>query len=104
MLGLVESATCKKGSEKKLESAMGYFRTNMNRMDYGAFAACGIFVGSGVIEAGCKVIVGSRMKNAGMHWSKDHAEKMIGLRGAVRNGGFFDSYLDGRAANDKLAA
>ena len=73
-------------------------------MDYGAFAACGIFVGSGVIEAGCKVIVGNRMKNAGMHWSKDHAEKMIGLRCAVRNGSFLDSYLNGCAANDKLAA
>ena len=73
MLGLIEAMPCKKGNEKKLESAMGYFSFNMERMNYGAFTASGIFVGSGVIEAGCKVIVGNRMKNAGMHWTKDHA-------------------------------
>jgi hypothetical protein len=65
----------------------------MDRMNYGAFTASGIFVGSGVIEAGCKVIVGNRMKHAGMHRSKDHAEKMITLRCAIRNDVFFPSYL-----------
>jgi len=96
MLELVESMPFKGGSGKKLEGAMGYFRANIERMDYGTFSACGIFVGSGVIEAGCKVIVGSRMKNAGMHWSKDHAEKMINLRCAIRNGTFLDAYLHAR--------
>ena len=103
MLDLIESMPCKKGNEKKLENAMTYFRTNMDRMNYGAFAACGIFVGSGVIEAGCKVIVGNRMKNAGMHWSKDHAEKMIALRCAVRNQNFIDSYL-GNSMSSGIAA
>lgn len=93
MLDLIESKSCKKGNEKKLESAMGYFRTNMERMNYGAFAASGIFVGSGVIEAGCKVIVGNRMKHAGMHWLKENAENMIALRCAIRNGEFFPFYL-----------
>jgi hypothetical protein len=104
MLDLIETAPVKKGNEKKLENAMGYFISNMERMDYGVFSACGIFVGSGVIEAGCKVIVGNRMKNAGMHWSKDHAEKMISLRCAIRNDKFLDSYLQNRTLSDKLAA
>ena len=104
MLELIEAAPCKAGSEKKLEGALGYFRSNRERMNYGAFSACGIFVGSGVIEAGCKVIVGTRMKNAGMHWSKDHAEKMISLRCAIRNGSFFDSYLHDRISVEKTAA
>ena len=73
-------------------------------MNYGTFAACGIFVGSGVIEAGCKVIVGNRMKNAGMHWSKDSAEKMINLRCAIRNGNYFDSYLNGCELHYNAAA
>ena len=94
MLGLIQAAPLKKGNEKKIENALGYFRSNMDRMNYGDFSACGIFVGSGVIEAGCKVIVGNRMKNAGMHWSKNHAEKIINIRCAVRNGEFFDSYLE----------
>jgi len=104
MLDLIEVAHCKKGNEKKLDGAMGYFRSNMEHMNYGVFAANGIFVGSGVIEAGCKVIVGNRMKNAGMHWSKDHAEKMIALRCAVRNGEFFASYLRSHASSAKSAA
>jgi hypothetical protein len=101
MLGLIAAAPLKKGNEKKLEGAMGYFHSNMERMNYGLFSACGLFVGSGVIEAGCKVIVGNRMKNAGMHWSKDHAEKMINLRCAIRNGKFFDDYIRDRTVFDK---
>ena len=103
MLDLVKTLPCKKGYEEKLESAMGYFRSNMEHMNYGAFAANGIYVGSGVIEAGCKVIVGNRMKNAGMHWSKDHAEKMISLRCAIQNNEFFDSYLQDHTVSKKSA-
>jgi hypothetical protein len=104
MLGLIESMPCKKGNEKRLDSAAEYFLTNMERMNYGVFTASGIFVGSGVIEAGCKVIVGNRMKNAGMHWSKDHAEKMITLCCAIRNDEFLDSYLHDHISSFKDAA
>ena len=104
MLDLVKELPLKKGNEKKLESAIGYFCSNIERMNYGVFSACGIFVGSGVIEAACKVIVGNRMKNAGMHWAKDHAEKMINLRCAIRNDKFFDSYLNKHAMSYKSAA
>ena len=104
MLKLIETMPCKKGNEKKLESAMGYFRTNTERMNYGAFAASGIFAGSGVIEAGCKVVVGNRMKNAGMHWSKAHAESMIALRCAVRNGNYLDLYLTNSSSSKKHVA
>lgn len=104
MIDLIETMPCKKGKERKLESALGYFRSNKERMNYGAFTACGIFVGSGVIEAGCKVIVGNRMKNAGMHWSKDHAEKMIALRCNIRNGEFFNSYLHNSISSIEDAA
>ena len=104
MLDLIEAEPCRKGSEKKLESSMGYFRSNMAHMNYGIFTAIGIFVGSGVIEAGCKVIVGNRMKNAGMHWSKDSAEKMISLRCAIRNNEFLDEYLRRTESPLKLVA
>jgi hypothetical protein len=104
MLDKFETMPLKKGNKNKFESAMGYFRSNMERMNYGVFSACGIFIGSGVIEAGCKVIVGNRMKNAGMHWLKDHAEKMINLRCAIRNGRFFEDYLSDHNDFDKSAA
>ena len=104
MLDLINSIPCRKGNEKKLENAMNYFNSNIERMNYGVFSACGVFVGSGVIEAGCKVIVGTRMKNAGMHWLKHNAEKMISLRCAIRNGEFFSSYLGGHKMPCKSAA
>jgi hypothetical protein len=93
MLDLIVTLPPKKGNEKKLDSALAYFRSNLDRMHYGLFSAVGIFVGSGVIEAACKLIVGNRLKNAGMHWSKDHADKMINLRCAIKNRLFLDSYL-----------
>jgi len=104
MLDLVETLPCKKGNENKLETATSYFCNNSEHMNYGAFAACGLFVGTGVIEAGCKIIVGNRMKNSGMHWSKDHAEKMIALRCAIRNNEFFDSYLHDNSLHENSAA
>jgi len=104
MLALIETMPVKSGNEKKLRGSIGYFRLNMDRMNYGVFTACGIVIGSGVIEAGCKVIVCDRMKNAGMHWVKDHAEKMIGLRCAIRNGEFLGSYLNEGTSSAKMAA
>ena len=94
MLDTVEAMPRMKGHEERFKKAKGYFQKNMDRMNYGVLTALGIFVGSGVIEAGAKVIVGNRMKCAGMHWSKENAENMIALRCAVRNGGFLDTYLD----------
>jgi hypothetical protein len=104
MISLIEKQPCWKSNEKKLQDALDYFRNNAHRMNYGIFAALGIYVGSGVIEAGVKVIVGNRMKNAGMHWKKDQANKMIALRCAIRNGKFFCSYLPDQSIRHNLAA
>jgi hypothetical protein len=49
-------------------------------MRYKWFRQCGLFVGSGVVEAGCKNIVGTRLKQAGMHWTTDGADSIIDLR------------------------
>ena len=46
--------------------ALGYFKTNAHRMRYAYFRERGMFVGSGVVEAGCKSIVGQRLKLSGM--------------------------------------
>lgn len=57
-----------------------YFRSNRARMDYQAFRQQGLFIGSGVVEAGCKRIVGQRMKNSGMHWTVPGADAIGALR------------------------
>ena len=78
----------RKHNEKQIEKRLAYFTENADKMRYGLFKAAGMFVGSGVIEAACKTIVGKRMKNAGMHWSKKNAEGVIALRCAIYSGEF----------------
>jgi hypothetical protein len=49
-------------------------------MRYHWFRQCGLFVGSGVVEAGCKAVVGQRLKQSGMHWTVSGADAIIALR------------------------
>ena len=62
------------------EKELGYFLNNAPRMRYKWFRQCGLFVGSGVVEAGCKSIVGMRLKQAGMHWTVTGADSITALR------------------------
>ncbi|MDZ4799701.1 MAG: hypothetical protein SGI92_16195 [Bryobacteraceae bacterium] len=75
-----------------------YFETNANRMRYPEFRAKGLFVGSGVIEAGCKAVIGSRLKQSGMFWTVRGANDIIALRCCRLNGRFEDYWEERRAA------
>jgi hypothetical protein len=66
--------------------AIEYFQTNAERMRYARFRRQGLFVGSGVIEAGCKTIVGQRLKQSGMRWTVRGANAIIALRCADLSG------------------
>lgn len=61
-------------------SKIGYFKNNAHRMRYKQFRQEGLFVGSGVVEAGCKSIVGLRLKRSGMEWTVRGANSIIALR------------------------
>jgi hypothetical protein len=50
------------------------------RERYHWFRLCGLFVGSGVVEASCKSVIGQRLKQAGMHWTVNGADAIIALR------------------------
>ena len=63
-----------------VEEALHYFVTNVSRMQYGTFRAAGYFIGSGVVEAGCKTLIGGRCKQSGMFWSESGAENILALR------------------------
>ena len=71
----------------------GYFANNRERMRYGAFRAHDLFVGSGVVEAGCKTIVGGRLKGSGMRWTVRGAESIISLRCAEASGRWDEVWL-----------
>ena len=76
---------------KETGKAIGYFEHNENRMLYGTFKAAGYFIGSGVVEAGCKTVIGQRVKQSGMLWSVPGAGNVLDIRCAVMNGDF-ESY------------
>lgn len=61
----------------------GYFQQNQHRMQYGRFRAKGYHISSGVMEAGCKHVVASRLDQAGMHWRQETAEAVVTLRAAL---------------------
>lgn len=58
----------KKAGGVAVEDPLRYFVNNVERMQYGTFRAQGYFIGSGVVEAGCKTVIGARCKQSGMYW------------------------------------
>ena len=90
----------------EVEKELGYFVRNVKRMQYGTFRAKGYFIGSGVVEAGCKTLIGGRCKQSGMFWSESGAENILALRcihSSRRLEEFWKHRLNQRAArNDAL--
>jgi hypothetical protein len=74
-----------------------YFTANVARMRYPAFRRQYLFVGSGVVEAGCKTLIGSRLKRSGMFWTVRAANAIIALR-CHRLSGKFEDYWENRRA------
>jgi hypothetical protein len=82
---------------KKLRNDVDYFATNAARMNYPQFRKQHLFVGSGVIEAGCKTVIGHRLKQSGMFWTLRGANSILALRCSQLNGRF-ENYWEGRRA------
>jgi hypothetical protein len=96
-----------KAQAQAVEKELGYFVNNIDRMQYGTFRRQGFFIGSGVIEAGCKTVIGARCKQSGMFWGEPGAENVLALRcihSSRRLGEFWKDRLNSHAArNDTLA-
>jgi hypothetical protein len=82
---------------EKIRIEIGYFANNAERMRYPKFRGQHLFVGSGVIEAGCKTIIGSRCKQSGMFWTVRGANAILALRCCHFNGRFEDYWEVRRA-------
>lgn len=67
-------------AKETCDKEISYFEKNKERMRYGVFKRKGLFVGSGVLEAGCRTVIGQRLKQSGMHWSVKGANNIISLR------------------------
>lgn len=83
---------------EKLQDEADYFEKNAERMRYPKFRRQHLFVGSGVIEAGCKTVIGSRLKQSGMFWTVRGANAILALRCAHLNNRFETYWEDRRAA------
>jgi hypothetical protein len=94
------------GREAAVEEKLGYFVRNVARMQYGTFRKQGFFIGSGVIEAGCKTIIGARCKQSGMFWSVPGVQNVLAFRcihASRRTAEFWKHRLNHHAArNDTL--
>ena len=89
------------------EKALFYFQHNVERMQYGTFRNAGYFIGSGVVEAGCKTVIGARCKQSGMFWSQEGAANILALR-CLKSSRRWDHFWKKRASdhaarNDALA-
>jgi len=82
----------------KIRIEADYFATNAHRMRYPKFRKQHLFVGSGVIEAGCKTVIAQRLKQSGMFWTVRGANAIIALRCTHLNNRFEDYWANRSAA------
>jgi len=96
---LRDSAPLSDELAKNIANEADYFERNADRMRYPAFRAQGLFVGSGVVEAACKIVIGARLKCSGMFWTVRGANAIIALRCCRLSRRFEDYWVNrGRAA------
>jgi hypothetical protein len=67
------------------EEVLGYFRNQVDRMDYPTYEANGWYIGSGAVESACKTVVGQRLKGSGMRWSEAGAHAVCHVRALYRS-------------------
>jgi hypothetical protein len=91
------------GSCNEAAKCATYIIRNRRRMRYPKFHAQSLCTSTGVLEAGCKVAIGTRLKRAGMHWSVSGANAIIALRCAKLSGRFED-FWERRSQQRDLAA
>jgi len=90
------------GQYKEARECIHYIWKNRRRMRYPELHKQGFCTSTGVVEAGCKVAIGTRLKRAGMHWTLEGANAVIALRCNKLSGRFEDFW--GRRADRKKAA
>ena len=83
--------------QNEVELQLGYFIHNIARMRYGTFRKQGLFIGTGVIEAGCRSVLGARCKQSGMFWSEEGANAIMGFR-CLNAGGRLNDFWQARHA------
>lgn len=69
-----------------LRLELGYFTRHRKYMKYPSYAARGMMIGSGPVESACKIVVGQRLKQAGMRWTSEGSDSVLAVRTALLSG------------------
>ena len=95
VIQLARQAMPKGGKRRRqTQKALPYFENNRDKMRYWDYQRQGLFIGSGVVEAGCKSVVGQRLKQSGMFWSLSGAENILAIRCVLENHQFNQFWQD----------
>jgi hypothetical protein len=100
---LVRALRSHVGQYPETRDCIRYIWNNRRRMRYPKFHRQGFCTSTGVVEAGCKVVIGTRLKRAGMHWTVSGANAIIALRCSTLSGRFED-FWERRAERKRRAA
>jgi hypothetical protein len=90
-------------SNDEARKCLDYVTRNRHRMRYPEFRAAGLCTSTGVVEAGCKTAIGTRLKRSGMHWTVAGADAIIALR-CCKLSGRFEDFWERRAVAPRRAA
>ena len=91
------------GQHKEARECIQYIWNNRRRMRYPEFEKQSFCTSTGVVESGCKVVVGARLKRAGMHWTVKGANAIIALR-CSKLSGRFEDFWQRRSERERPAA
>ena len=80
---------------KEADSCKKYLIKNEKRLNYPYFRKLGLCTSSGIVESGCRHVIGARVKQSGMHWTVQGANAIIALR-CSKLSGRFDGFMTGR--------
>jgi Uncharacterised protein family (UPF0236) len=100
---LVKALHVHAGQSKEAQECIHYIWKNRRRMRYPELHKQGFCTSTGVVEAGCKVAIGTRLKRAGMHWTLRGANAIIALR-CNKLSGRFEDFWERRSDQRKAAA
>lgn len=82
---LQKEKTLSPANQEKLNAAITYFTNQQKRMNYAAYQAQRLPIGSGVTEAACKVVIKQRLCRSGMRWKDRGASIVLALRCLVQS-------------------
>lgn len=90
-------------SRQQAKKQIAYLARNRSRMWYQTFRQAGYFIGSGVVEAACKTVVGQRLKQSGMLWSRKGATHLLTVRCALLSRWFENFWKHQSSKTEALA-